>query len=440
MGDLFIKAHKQLPVFKVDFGKYIILYTPGYVLKMEAVSLDNIIQLLRNPHAIEDVKSRNAILLLLKRAQENIDAWECQKQEPFSPECFTIHVGSDCNLNCSYCYTKANQTGNKNLVGFPDLQAINTVFEYMAASENKKAERLTVVFHGSGEPTFHWQQLVETYERIAVMSKTRGIQLFTYIATNGCLTRDQIHWLAKHMNLIGISCDGPPAVQQKQRATTSGSYPSIEEVCERILEKGGKFDMRVTVTHDTISQLVEIATYLTNVCKAKNIRIEPVYLAGKNGFSAEDADVFYEQFIAAQHYAQQHGARFDYAGMRMDEQHGTYCDVLRNTLRLTSDGLTRNCFCFMNDGAAFITGRCDKIGSVFQLNPEIHELKKKAFQIPDECAGCINIFHCSRGCPDFCLFEDGHQANRKLNPFRCRLHQLIAVGKIRDLALNRVSI
>jgi radical SAM protein with 4Fe4S-binding SPASM domain len=432
MGDLYIKVHDQLPVFKVDIGQYIALYTPGYLLKIETVSLNALFHLLKYPHTIEDNLTRNAVLHILERAQEAVDKWEWQKQEPFSPECLTIHVGSDCNLNCAYCYSKIDQTGNINLVGFPDLSAVNAACEYMAERKNKNTDRIAVVFHGSGEPTFHWQQLVDSYKCISMIVKRKDLRLFTYIATNGCLKEEQIDWLAENMDLIGISCDGPPAIQQKQRTPYSEHYPSTEKVCKRILEKGGKFDIRVTVTRDTISQLVEITAYLTEVCNAGNIRIEPVYLAGDNEFTEKEADGFFNQYIAAQHYAKQHGVSFNYAGMRMAEQHGTYCDVLRNTIRLTADGVTRNCFCFMNYGEEYITGGYNKGLSVFQLNPDIQELKKKAFQIPDDCSGCINIYHCSRGCPDFCLFENGQHANRKLNPFRCRLHQLLAVEKIKD--------
>jgi sulfatase maturation enzyme AslB (radical SAM superfamily) len=201
------------------------------------------------------------------------------------------------------------------------------------------------------------------------------------------------------------------------------------------LEKSGKFDIRVTVTRETISQLESITAYLIEECHTRNIRIEPIYLAGDNGFSVEEADYFYERFTEARKFAKQRGVSLSYCGVRMEEQHGTYCDVLRNTLRLTADVVTRNCFCFMNNNPEYITGRFNSEKSFFDLVTGIQDLKEKALQIPDMCKQCINVYHCSRGCPDYCIY--GNESDMKFSEFRCRLHQLLAVERIRSLVFNR---
>lgn len=436
MSELFLKVHDLLPIYKIDFGKYILLYTPGYSFKIKAIPIQELIDLLKNPERIEDESTRNSIKFILKNAMEAIDKWEYLKKMPFSPECLTIHVGNECNLSCSYCYSKVENTGNKNIVGYPSLDAIKLLIDYIIKNKKTRNERITVVFHGSGEPTFHWEKLVDSYESICLIAVEKELSVFYYTATNGCITESQIDWLAKKMDLIGISCDGPSIIQHKQRFSNNLQYLPIEKVCERILNKGGKFDIRVTVTRETISSLAEITTYLIDECKATNIRIEPVYLAKENGFFEEDAEMFFRHFTEAQNIAKRLGVNFDYSGMRMAELHGSYCDVMRNTIRLTADNVTRNCFCFMSDKEGFITGRYSKNESKFYLSSEINELRKKSFEIPTECFDCINIFHCSRGCPDYCIFEGEQSKNKKLNTFRCHLHQLIAVERIKESAIN----
>jgi sulfatase maturation enzyme AslB (radical SAM superfamily) len=440
MSDLFLKIHDQLPVFAVESDDFTVLYTPGFFWRIKTVPVHELLHSLKNPQAIKNPEDKNAILSILKLAQEAVTKWELQKQIPFSPDCLTIHVGSDCQLNCSYCYSKAGGTDNKLLFGFPDIAAIETLFRYIGETKAKNSEPFTVVYHGSGEPTFHWKNLVDSYNTISTIAGNNGLQIFTYIATNGCLTYEQIDWLAENMDLIGISCDGPDAIRQKQRTSGTIQYPSIEEVCVRILEKGGKFENRVTITPDTLPHFEEIVSYLILECMSQKIRIEPVFLDNENGFKVEDAEEFLKRFTSSLNYAEKYGVDISYAGVRMDEQHGTYCDVQRNTLRLTVDNVTRNCFCFMSDDTFCITGKLNKDLSAFHLSNEIQDLKTRSLQIPENCNDCINIYHCSRGCPDHCILNDHHYLHQELNPFRCRLHQLIAVERVKYSAINHTNL
>jgi radical SAM protein with 4Fe4S-binding SPASM domain len=427
MHDLFTRVDDQVPVFKIRLGHQMVLYTPGFSIKTGEISSAELRSLFRNPAAIADLELRISIVGLLEKAKAVTKKWELQKQTPFTPECLILHAGRECNFRCTYCYAASDKTGNGNNIGFPGSEAIECVSRYIAEKVSRNSQKLTVAYHGSGEPTLHWDQLTIAFRNISRIAEQKKIRLFNYIATNGCLDEGKTDWLAEHMDLIGISCDGTPDIQSAQRKTGQIHYPPIEKVCERILDKGGKFDIRVTVTRDTVLRMPEITWYLIEKCRARNIRIEPVYLAGDNSFKEDDANSFFDQLTKSGEIARKHGIGFGYAGIRMAELHGTYCDVSRNTIRLTADGKTRNCFCFLSDKEEYITGVYNESQSSFSLRADIDEIKSKAYQIPEECHNCINVYHCSRGCPDYCLFENGYHEHRQLNPFRCRLHQLIAV-------------
>lgn len=436
MDKLFVRIHGSLPIFKVDHGSAMILYTPGYSLKINSIPVLELQRIVKDPSEIRDQMLREALLELLDQAQIATEKWEMRTEAIFTPECLTIHAGSECNLNCSYCYSKSEKLGNLNIKGFPDTGAIRLLFNETARTARKGSGLATIVFHGSGEPTYHWKKLVAAVLDIKVMAESAEINTFFYIATNGCLTRTQIDWLAMNMDLIGISCDGPASIQKRQRTPVSNKYLPIEEVCCRILEKGGRFDARVTVTRDTYLLLPEITTYLIEHCKAKNIRIEPVYQAGDLGFKKEDAEDFFKSFAKARNIAGMNGISLDYSGVRMSELHGPFCDVLRNNIRLTADGLIRNCFCFMKFSPGFIIGSISPDQTDFSWAVDIGNMKQCASGIPEPCYGCINIYHCSRGCPDFCISELADPVFRELVPFRCRLHQMIAVEKIMHAAGN----
>ena len=187
--------------------------------------------------------------------------------------------------------------------------------------------------------------------------------------------------------------------------------------------------MRVTVTPETADRQSEIAGYLTGECHASVIRVEPVYWAGRDGFSAADASGFLGQFVQAREVARKAGATYTYAGVRMNEIHGPYCDVIRNNLRLMPERVTLNCFCGDAGNPDQITGRVSGNPPAFELSGSMEQMKEKAMRIPDRCRDCICNYHCSRGCPDYCMFQDtGESAS--FSEFRCNFHQEFLVHEI----------
>jgi len=434
MNVLFEKIDRDLPVFKINDDPYIVLYTPGLSLRLHSPSGFEKAKFSEFPESIKDPLIRNEVARLFETAGKTKDKWKSFTETPFSPQCLTLHSGSDCNLGCSYCYSRNEDLANQDIRGFHDPESVKSVCRFIAKTLEGKPGPLTVVYHGSGEPTFHWPELVSCHSVISSFFRKKESEVFYYISTNGNLNGIQADWLAKHIDLIGISCDGPASVQQKQRISNKSLPMPVEKLCKRLSEEGGKFEIRVTTTRDTYRQQVEIARYLINELNTKNIRIEPVYLAGDAGFTEEDADDFFRSFSEAQEYARSEGVRLSYAGVRMEEMHSAYCDVLRNNIRLTPDGLSRNCFCNMKKEEDFITGRIDKKSAEYNISARINDFKKKAGIIPDSCHECINVFHCSRGCPDFCIYNLDGDPKTRMNNFRCRLHQLIAVDTIKKAA------
>lgn len=437
MSELFEKVHDSLPVFKIDHNQHVILYTPGYVFLLEKSKEDNIVQFLADPGSCRAPDTRKKFESLIIKAKKAIQTWNSLATVPFSPECLTIHSGNECNMNCTYCYTKKKRFGNYKLVGFPDLKDVETTLHFTLKNSTPNFRKLTVVYHGSGEPAWHWHQLVECQKQVFRIAQEYKMELFSYIATNGCLSKKQVSWLSDNMNLIGISCDGPPDIQKKQRAVNGELPLTIPEVCHRIIESGGRFDIRVTITRETVTRQVEIVKYLVEECNAETIRIEPLYCADEDGFIEDDADLFYFHYEKARNYAEQSNVCCGYSGVRPFEQHGPFCDILRNTIRLTPDGLSRNCFCSMNEDACFITGKHSNGEKNFAMVGYLDKLKKMALQIPDDCHNCINVFHCSRGCPDFCIYDLDDFQHNKLNPFRCKLHKIITVNMLKKLVDNQ---
>lgn len=417
MQPLFYKIHESLPLFAIPYKTGFIVYTPGYFTVLTELSKQNVFDFFNHPECCKNADTKQVIESLIKTAQNNLNKWSLLHKQNFNPECLTIHTGSECNLNCSYCYSK-NQ---KNVPsGFPSLEMVKNCLEYMLNELPKSCKTLHIVYHGSGEPTYHWHKFVETNNLINRFAMQNELSTFKYIATNGIISKEKAHWLAKHIDVIGISCDGPAPIQQLQRKSGYNGNIWLKQTCKTIADAGGQFEIRTTITQETIDKQKQIAVYLINELKAQKIRFEPFYLA-PNGFKQTQANTYYLHFKEAQSYAEEHHIELSYSGVRIDELHTTFCDRFRNNLRLAPNGIISNCFYNFSDTL--------KLGGLSEKKVQL-DLKSSYIELPQECQECINIMHCSRGCPDFCFFDD----SSKLNEFKCELHKQITVNQIIELA------
>lgn len=423
MQPLFYKIHQELPLFAIPNKGDFIIYTSGYFTVLKDFSKEQLRDFFNQPNICNDTETRQVIENLLETAKNNIHVWNAKNKQTFNPECLTIHTGSECNLNCSYCYSKQQNITPK---GFPGLSKVKGCLEFMLANMPKNNKTLNIVYHGSGEPTYHWNKLVEANNFINEFARQNKRSTFKYIATNGIISKEKAIWLAQNINVIGISCDGPGDIQEIQRQPLTNSNLSLKQTCKTIADAGGRFEIRTTITQETINKQKQIATYLIQELNAPKIRFEPFYLS-ENSFSKAQANTYYMHFIEAQNYAAMHNVELSYSGLRMDEMHASFCDQFRNNLRLTPSGIINNCFYKFTDKENNTIGKIIK--NKVQLN-----LKTSSINVPQVCNECINLAHCSRGCPDYCIFDN----TTTLNEFKCELHKIIAVNNIIELAEHAV--
>jgi radical SAM protein with 4Fe4S-binding SPASM domain len=190
----------------------------------------------------------------------------------------------------------------------------------------------------------------------------------------------------------------------------------------------------------------EIVSYICRSLGASTVRLEPVYGGRRDGgrlFAGRDADCFVNHFLEAQALAASFGGTASFSGIRPDEIHGPYCDILRNVLRLTPDGTATACFFSL--GAGDPLGRSLQIGGIDESTKEfildrdkIDDLKRRAGDIPDACSACINVYSCSRSCPDACsaLHRDSDDRSahaiqkRESALFRCLVHRKLALVRL----------
>jgi len=450
MNILVKRLHSILPIFQIKTGNRCVLYTPGHLTVVKPDVVDAISQAWNGDTSPDEITTQQVAAWLQTRAEQTFEQWQQWVTSPFAPESLTIYLSNRCNLACPYCYVSKDRSNTQNNTqDFPVIQenVVRSAARLVAQHCATQDKPFYVVLHGGGEPALHWE-LVERIESLTRQIAFQfDIEWFGYIATNGVFSEKKARWLANHFDLIGLSCDGPPDIQDRQRPLQGGKETShiVERTARIIRESGGSFEVRTTITPQTAERQREIVKYLHEQLRAETIRFEPVYQVrggGKQGFVPNDAELFVGRFLEAQKEAQARGIELSFSGIRLHEIHSSYCDILRNVLHLNPDGTATACF-FSTDGrnsdeAPFVIGRFAEDTGEFVLNRErIETHKRRALEIPKYCYECLNVYHCARGCPEFCSVNVPHTS--PFASFRCQIHQQLAQAWILQAAEQIVA-
>ncbi len=445
----FRQIHPGLPIFCFNQAERSLIYTAGHAAPCSSEEAREVETIFLNESARGNSRAAMLAGQLVQSASAAVTAWKNKLQTPFEPECLTIHFSNRCSLHCAYCYALSDQRRQDRPLKGKDLPEITAeedrgAARLVARNCSKKSLPLRVVLHGGGEPTVHWQQVQRVVEITRQVADQYRIGWWCYLATNGMMSAHQVRWAAEHLDLIGLSCDGPPGIQDVQRPLADGrdSSARLERTAQILAETGAEFIVRATITPQTLERQAEIAGYLAECLGARQMRFEPVFRidrADQKGFTPQQAEWFVEHFLAAQKEAARRGCQLDYSGVRMDEIHGPFCDVLRDVLRLVPAGLAAACFlgteAFADTSQSMVIGHFDREIEEFVLDPQrIAAQRRRLGQIPDPCRQCINIYHCARHCPEVCLAEAAGLTADKSLGFRCRVNRKLAEAWLLEAA------
>jgi uncharacterized protein len=423
------------PIYRQDQPERSLFYAPGWLvvvppaLAAEFAAEANDPARARWPEAVE----------LRNRAVAAQKTWEGLQTSAFAPVCLTLYLNNDCNLKCVYCFSKPYRRRGSRL----SLEAIRLAAEIVAENCRVQQRPFTVAFHGGGEPTLDHDLISQSAEALEEIADRYNLDLFRYIATNGILSRARASRLARDFDLIGLSCDGPPDIQNRQRPfQKENQHVSswfVKQAAQAVHEAGKPLHVRVTITPETMDRQAEIADYVCQTLKPLEIRVEPVYAVEGNetekGFHLEQAGRYVSAFLCARGIAREYGVDWLASGSRPAEIHSAYCNVWRNVLNLTPEGIATNCFKLSEADSVhdqhLELGEWDARAGRFILNTErIHDLRQALQTEPEECTLCFNRYHCAHQCPDVCLLKSGVESSG----FRCRVQSMLSDALIQETA------
>ena len=265
-----LQAH-GLPIFRRACGGYVLYYAPGCVCvadRPDAAGFEAAIGAGGDGDAPQERWGRE-----LRRRAALAAAETGPLREPFCPECLTLYLSNECNLHCTYCYSGPSAPAGARL----ELSSVGAAADLVAGNCRRRSLPLHVVLHGGGEPTRHWALMESVLALVEATAQRHGVGLQRYVATNGVVSEKKAAWLARRFDLVGLSCDGPPDIQDGQRPDRCGgaTSPAVERTARILREEGRPFHVRSTITPDSVHRQAEIADYVCRRLGPVEIRFEP---------------------------------------------------------------------------------------------------------------------------------------------------------------------
>lgn len=317
-------------------------------------------------------------------------------------KCITIFVSGDCNLNCIYCYSN-NFRCNKHI----DLEFAKKGMDDFFTKNNSKQLRL----FGVGEATmaFECMQEIVSYAKYLV-----GNSLEVELQSNGYFSDIVADWIEENIDILWLSCDGPPDIQDSYRPTQNGEISSktvIGNIKRFSLSKSCNLGVRSTVTSETNSRQTEIVEYFASL-GVKHICADPIFLPVGYPYSGNnfpnhllisDPENYVNHFLEAHNFARKLGISYNSiltVNLGINSAYG--CRGCYTNPHLTIDGIVTCCDMAFSKNTPLkemVLGKYLPDRGIIQYDSEkINRVLNRRIENLSHCDSCKWKLECSGGC------------------------------------------
>ncbi|NMC60203.1 MAG: radical SAM protein [Candidatus Methanofastidiosa archaeon] len=318
----------------------------------------------------------------------------------YRKKCISLLLTTQCNLDCKYCYSKKDRKENFSLnIDF----AKRGIEDFFKISEKKH-----IRYFGTGEPTLKFPIIrkVNDFARSLV-----GEDLLSEIQTNGVFSNEIANWLSKNIDIIWISLDGIPEINDQVRVFPNGDGSSkvVLKNIKTILESKRKpfVGIRATITPLNLFRQIELVKFASDL-GVKVVYSDPIFpQVGKNEIDClkikEDFYLKYaKEYLKAYKFANNHdlfyGSIFT---VNFDEKTNIFCRSCIPCPHLTPDGYVSNCdMATLKDALPdLIYGKWEAARKEIEYFPEkIARIKNRTVENLETCSDCEIKYNCAGAC------------------------------------------
>jgi len=338
----------------------------------------------------------------------------------------SFFLTTKCNMRCVYCYN-SKERAEVQEKALPLEIAKAGIDEYFANNASRH-----IRFYGPGEPTMEFDLMCQIVEYAREKYKNISVE----IQTNGAFSSRAREWILDNINIVWISFDGTPDIQDKQRPLgnkLAKSSPIIEENIRWLNENKGNRNLmigaRVTVTDLNVNHQIEMVDYF-NRLGINYIWTDPIFPEVKKRPVCEDndrvemfhidLDVYVKNFIKATKYAKTKNVFYgSFLTCNFDGEAKINCRACTPVPHLTPDGYISACDLVVYGEDAyhmdsFIYGKWDEQNKKFVYdNIKIKALQNRNIDNIMHCKNCIAKLHCGGYCLGEVLNETGKLDGQK---------------------------
>ncbi len=323
-----------------------------------------------------------------------------------------IYTTFHCNFSCPYCYENASGTLRSGDMGEETAESLLAWLERFISG--RALSLLQVRLYG-GEPLCNMDRVSQLCVGLRRICNENGVDLQSYVITNGSLIDDSILDTLSgiNLNMVQITLDGPQTIHDKMRPFLDGqgTYEVIMRNLEKVLSRNLTVMIRTNVNKDTIEQAKGLIDDMSGrgLVSGRNVYLELASIYTEDWDSQCGVDTCLD---AA-----------DYDALRRVKMHAIsrgfrirnpfffdQCFALAaNNFEITPTGDLFSCTSFVGR-SKFCLGNVSEAG----FRPIYFEMMAHE-PYDDECVRCPYIPICMGGCRAQVAMETGTIGSKKCN-------------------------
>lgn len=310
----------------------------------------------------------------------------------------SFFLTTKCNLDCVYCYTNKHKYKHQTL----DFKFAQLGVDDFFKSNNSRHIR----FFGAGEPTMEFELMKKIRE---YAYEKAGNKLLVETQTNGVFSITIAKWLSDNIDIIWVSLDGVPDIQNHYRPTITGKPTSdvIERNIKYLIRKGTcMVGIRSTINNMNLYNQIDNIRYFASL-GVKYIWTDPMFptVGEKDAYEEIDILEYAKEYLKAKKYADKHNIFYgSFLTCNFDEKTKYHCRACLPVPHLTTDGYVSACDMALfgannNHMSVFIYGKWDRGNNKIIYDEEkINYIKSRNVDNMPGCNNCIAKYHCGGYC------------------------------------------
>lgn len=323
----------------------------------------------------------------------------------------TVFVTARCNLRCRYCYPE----GDKEKPQTIDIDFVKCGIRDFFFQQDSRMIRL----FGVGEPTTEFELLQTTRDYAYELA---GDDLSVELQTNGVFSHEVAEWIAGNVDVVWISIDGPPEINDKLRPAPEGkglTYQILENI--DYLKDKLFVGVRPTIGPENLSMLPQLVEYFGALgVKAVCPNEENIPDGTYESITSIDMMEFARQLEKAWYTAENHGLILSSnLTFNFDEETIYACRACLPVPHLTIDGYVSCC----DDGQwgdslpqDLIFGKYDPENKkITYFSDRIETLRRRHADNLVHCQDCIAKYNCAGGCLGRTAYQSGSMWGQRLD-------------------------